>query len=159
MQGVAVFDDRARHIWVSCEHPELTGQVVGTPIWEFVHPGHLAMLHEVLCRAMFDGEAVQYTVVAGPSGDMREFDCELRPLKTCAFVVIFRGRNAVRLTPREREILLALCNDEKQDATGRRLGISPKTVESFRVKLREKASSRGNSGVVRWAIRNGIIDA
>ncbi len=62
------------------------------------------------------------------------------------------------LTARQREILrlIALGRNTKQIAY--ELGVSNKTVESHRSQLMERLDIRDVASLVRYAIRNGIID-
>ncbi len=64
-----------------------------------------------------------------------------------------------RLTQREREVLqlVAEGNTNRQIAT--KLGISVKTVEKHRFNLMEKLNIRDVTGLVRFALANGIITA
>lgn len=70
-----------------------------------------------------------------------------------------RLASAPELTPRERQVLVALCRDETIKQTARRLRISVKTVESFRLILRKKIGARSSAGLIVWAVANGIVDA
>jgi DNA-binding NarL/FixJ family response regulator len=62
-----------------------------------------------------------------------------------------------QLTPRQREVLqlIALGSGTKQIA--RKLGISPKTVETHRAQLMETLGIHDVAGLVRYAIRKGLI--
>ncbi len=64
-----------------------------------------------------------------------------------------------RLTPREREIvqLLAEAKTSKQVAT--RLGVSVNTVDAHRANVMRKLNLRSVAELVRYAVRNQIIDA
>lgn len=159
MHGVAIVDEQLRFAWLSWEHPELAGQVVGKPLWHFVPDEQQTIVQAALCLTLHDGGPTKYTVVGGPPNDLRKYDCEIRKLESPVFLVQYRERVPIRLTDRERDVLLALCNDEPPKVTAKRLGISIKTVESFRGILRRKTGARGNSGLVRWAIRAGMVEA
>jgi DNA-binding CsgD family transcriptional regulator len=56
------------------------------------------------------------------------------------------------LTPREREILVLVVDGLPNKAIGRRLGISPRTVEIHRANLMEKMGARSLAMLVRRAI-------
>ena len=62
------------------------------------------------------------------------------------------------LSPREREIvqLIAEANSSKEVAG--QLGVSVKTVEAHRSNIMRKLNFHSVSEVVRYAIRNEIID-
>ena len=61
------------------------------------------------------------------------------------------------LTPREREILQLVTEGYSNIAIGERLGISPKTVEVHRAHLADKLDIHDLPGLVKYAIRKGII--
>lgn len=61
------------------------------------------------------------------------------------------------LTPREREILQLVTEGYGNIAIGERLGISPKTVEVHRAHITDKLDIHDLPGLVKYAIRKGII--
>jgi DNA-binding NarL/FixJ family response regulator len=67
------------------------------------------------------------------------------------------GRPVVALSPREREVirLIALGNSSKEIA--RLLGISPRTVDTYRNRLMEKLGLRSVADVVRYAVQAGMV--
>lgn len=62
------------------------------------------------------------------------------------------------LTRREIEILKLLADDLSSKEIGQKLGISSKTVEFHRTHMRKKLGVSGLIGLVRYAIRAGIIE-
>jgi len=72
------------------------------------------------------------------------------------------GENPLgRLTDRERVVLRLTAEGNSSAATARFLGLSPKTVESYRSRIMRKLEVRDITGLVKFAIRNGIasVDA
>jgi two-component system, NarL family, response regulator DevR len=63
-----------------------------------------------------------------------------------------------RLSPREREILLLLADGLTMQQIGRRLGISPRTVESHVSKLYRKLAVRTRVQAIARAAALGLID-
>lgn len=63
------------------------------------------------------------------------------------------------LTPREREILQLIAEGKSSKEVADTLGISVKTAETHRVNLMRKLNLRSVSEVVRYAIRNKIVEA
>jgi DNA-binding NarL/FixJ family response regulator len=61
------------------------------------------------------------------------------------------------LTPREREVLALLAEGYTNKQVASRLGISAKTAETHRARIRSKLQLRSVSELVRYAIRNRII--
>lgn len=64
-----------------------------------------------------------------------------------------------RLTPREREIVQLLGEGRRSKEAASTLGISVRTVETHRAAIMRKLELRTVSDLVRYAIRNGIVEA
>lgn len=62
-----------------------------------------------------------------------------------------------RLTPRQREILQLIAEGWSTKEMAARLGISVKTVESHRMQLMERLQIHDVAGLVRYAIRVGLV--
>jgi DNA-binding NarL/FixJ family response regulator len=63
------------------------------------------------------------------------------------------------LSAREREVLRLLAAGLRAWEAAERLGIKPKTVETHRASLLRKLRLRGLGELVRYAIRNGFVEA
>lgn len=68
------------------------------------------------------------------------------------------GRVSVRLTPRQREILQLVAEGNSTKQIAKKLGISVKTVEAHRGSLMNTLDVHNIAGLVRFAIRDGLID-
>jgi DNA-binding NarL/FixJ family response regulator len=64
----------------------------------------------------------------------------------------------ISITTRQREILQCIAEGLTGKETGRRLGISPKTVEGHRAQLMQRLHIYDVPGLVRYAIRIGLIE-
>jgi DNA-binding NarL/FixJ family response regulator len=64
-----------------------------------------------------------------------------------------------RLTPREREVLQLLAEGKSNKEIGTLLSISTKTAETHRARLMSKLHVHSIADLVRYAIRNRIVDA
>jgi two-component system, NarL family, invasion response regulator UvrY len=62
------------------------------------------------------------------------------------------------LSPRERQILVMVCRGATSAAIAEVLHLSPKTVETYRSRLMTKLGLSDVPALVRWAIREGMID-
>lgn len=67
-------------------------------------------------------------------------------------------RENAGLTPREREIVQLIAEGKSTKELADALGISPKTAETHRTNLMRKLNLRSVSEVVRYAIRNKLIE-
>lgn len=66
---------------------------------------------------------------------------------------------AGRLTPREREILQLIAEGHTSKEVAARLGITVKTVEAHRANIMNKLDLHSASQLVRYAVRNNIVQA
>ena len=62
-----------------------------------------------------------------------------------------------RLTPRQREILTLIAEGQTTKTIAQALNISTKTVESHRSQLTERLDIHDVAGLVRFAIRTGLV--
>lgn len=60
-----------------------------------------------------------------------------------------------RLTPRESEVLDVIATGASNKEVGRRLGISPRTVEVHRARIMEKLGARNSADLVRIVLSEG----
>lgn len=65
--------------------------------------------------------------------------------------------DAEGLSEREREVLRLLAEGKRTAVIAERLGISPKTVETYRARLQQKLGISDLSGLVRFAVRAGLV--
>jgi DNA-binding NarL/FixJ family response regulator len=69
------------------------------------------------------------------------------------------GGSHAAVTPREREIIQLLAEGRSNKETASHLGVSVKTVEAHRANIMRKLRLNSVSDLVRYAIRNKIIQA
>jgi two-component system response regulator NreC len=62
------------------------------------------------------------------------------------------------LTPRERQVLQLVAEGKTTKEVATLLGLSSKTAESYRARIMEKLGIHQTAGLVRYAIRHGLID-
>jgi len=63
-----------------------------------------------------------------------------------------------RLTRREQQILKLIAEDFTNKEIGLSLGLSYKTVEFHRMRIRERLRVKGIAGMIRYAIRTGLVE-
>ena len=64
-----------------------------------------------------------------------------------------------KLTDREREVLALTVEGFSSTEIGKKLFISPKTVDTYRARIMEKLGLHHRSELVRFALRNGLLKA
>jgi DNA-binding NarL/FixJ family response regulator len=101
-------------------------------------------VHELVdaIRAVLGGEAV-----ATGSRTAPESDSGTRSARV----------DADELSDRERDVLRMLAEGKRTAAIAETLGISHKTVETYRARLQQKLGIADLSGLVRFAIRAGLV--
>jgi DNA-binding NarL/FixJ family response regulator len=62
------------------------------------------------------------------------------------------------LTPRERQVLQLVAEGKTTKEIAVELGLTTKTAESYRAKIMEKLDIHDTAGLVRYAIRQGLIE-
>jgi DNA-binding CsgD family transcriptional regulator len=63
------------------------------------------------------------------------------------------------VTPREREIIQLIAEGKSNKETAAALGVSTKTVEAHRANVMRKLRLQSISDLVRYAIRNKLVEA
>lgn len=61
------------------------------------------------------------------------------------------------LSPRENEILCLVVEGKTSAEIGRRLSLSPKTIESYRSRMMQKLGISDLTELIKFAIKNGLI--
>jgi DNA-binding NarL/FixJ family response regulator len=69
------------------------------------------------------------------------------------------GKNGSRLTTRQSQILQLLVDGKSSRAVGAALNITVKTAETHRANIMRRLDCHSVSDLVRYAVRNHIIDA
>jgi len=62
------------------------------------------------------------------------------------------------LSPREREVLVAVARGHTNHEIGEQLGISPKTVATYRSRLSDKLDFSSRAEMVQYALDAGLLD-
>lgn len=67
------------------------------------------------------------------------------------------GPSPEMLTPRQREILVLIAEGASTKQIARQLDLSPKTVETHRAQLMERLGIHDMAGLIRFAVRTGLV--
>lgn len=68
-----------------------------------------------------------------------------------------QGKTAGLLSNREREVIKLIAQGRSSKEIGRIMGISPRTVDTYRKRLMDKLDLRTLADVVRYAVRTGMV--
>ena len=153
--------------------PELNGLEAARQIKRKLPEVEVVMLtaheNEDLVHQVFDvgarsyivkTEAVQYLVPAIRSAAEHKpfFTSSVSKVVFARYLDRGRGEDS-RLTGRERELVQLLAEGSSNKEAASRLGISVKTIETHRATIMRKLGLKSVSDLVRYAIRNKIIEA
>lgn len=134
----------------------------------------------VLALSMLDDEdSVIRMIRNGAKGYVLK-DCEPDELKEAIYSILHKGfyhsemvsgklvhainhqsnkdkDSPARLTEKETEFLKWICTELSYKEIADKMGISPRTVDSYRDNLQEKLECKGRIGLVLWAIKNDVV--
>ncbi len=137
---------------------ELDAQNYPAPIFIITGDGDVGCAVEAVKSGAFD-----YLV--------KPFDARSIVIRVAGAISAFRKRSAypngdngwrtefpgqALLTPREREVLAQIAAGASNKEAGRRLGISPRTIEVHRARVMEKIGARNAADLVRIVLSSGI---
>ena len=69
-----------------------------------------------------------------------------------------KKKNGINLSKREHEVLQLICEGFTNSEIAEKLFLSTRTVEGYRYKLCDKVGVKNTAGLVRYAIKNGLVD-
>jgi DNA-binding NarL/FixJ family response regulator len=104
-----------------------------------------------------DAAATLVDAVQSAAEHVRYLSPRLRSTRAPALRRTASAPPACRLTPREREIVQLLAEGKHNPSIADALGISLKTVENHRFNVMQKLSVNSIVELVRWAVRNRIV--
>ena len=77
--------------------------------------------------------------------------------RTTAVVTADEADSLEKLTPRQREVLQLVAEGHTTKQIAKRLGVSVKTVETYRSQLMDALDIHDIAGLTRYAIRKGLV--
>ena len=91
-----------------------------------------------------------HAVVAGGSFVTPSIQEKLRKLQS-------QGKTAALLSKREREVIKLIAQGQNSKEIGQIMGISPRTVDTYRKRLMDKLDLHTLADLVRYAVRTGMV--
>jgi len=125
---------------------------------------------EEIVRHVFKAGARAYLLKAEATGHLvpalemlckhrTYFSSKVSEMIFCGYLQGGIGIEDSTLTPRERETVQLIAEGKSNKEVAGLLGISVKTVETHRAGIMRKLRLQSSAGLVRYAIRNGIVQA
>lgn len=157
MQYFTAFDSTGIIVWQSHTAREYSRtEMVGTHAWKWVHPNEVERCKRTLATAIVTRHRESFVHVG--TRDRQTYEVAYVPLPTSATVMAeVKAVSTHTLTDREVQVLEAIFNDETPQQLSKRLGLSISTIESYRASLKRKLDAKGTAGIVRAAIRMGLL--
>ena len=140
---------------------ELNAQYYPAPIFIISGDGDVACAVEAVKRGAFDYLIKPFdtrAIVTRVGSAIAGFAKRNTPIKgTNGMAFEFHGH--ALLTPREREVLAQVAGGASNKEAGRRLGISPRTIEVHRARIMQKIGARNAADLVRIVLGGGNSSA
>ncbi len=140
---------------------ELNAQHYPAPIFIISGDGDIACAVEVVKSGAFDYILKPFdsrAIVARVGGAIAGF-AKRKSHTNGTNGATFEFPGQTRLTPREREVLAQIAAGASNKEAGRRLGISPRTIEVHRARIMEKIGARNAADLVRIVLSGGPAHA
>ena len=155
---VAVINLFGTILWVSSVKPGIDrAKVIGSKCWEWQRtPSDCIAVRQAFAMSTIQNGELSIVVSGGT--ESRWYNHRLTFERVTDIVVCsWHDMPEQSLTTREREVLLAICNDLSPHEICERLGIKSNTFDTYRSILRRKLGVQGTAGMVRWAIIHGLF--
>ncbi|MCA9592873.1 MAG: response regulator transcription factor [Myxococcales bacterium] len=109
-------------------------------------------------RAVVAAGAKGYLIKAGVGSDLIEGIRQVARGKSFVRVSARAVKEEPQLSGREREVLILVARGHTNRAIAERLGVKPKTVETYRARLQDKLGVSGRAEIFAYAEREGLLD-
>jgi FixJ family two-component response regulator len=135
---------------------ELNAQHYGAPIFIISGQGDIPMAVDAIKNGALDFIEKPFdadTVVARVREAVEAWRRRATSESSDILSLQFPGHQS--LTPREREVLAQIAGGASNKEAGRRLGISPRTIEVHRARIMEKLGAKNAADLVRIVLSEG----
>ena len=152
-------DEHGTVVWMS-HNDELhtPDQIVGKKLWDLVPAEEREQVRDLLALAIFDDGQDERVFTSGFAGGRPQYRVRMQRAEKATVVTTVQRMLPLTITAREKEILRLIADDVKPQQIGKKLRLSPNTVDSYRRNLKQKLGVKGTAGLVRWAIRAGLVN-
>ena len=150
-------DEHGTVLWLSHgDDLHEPGQIVGKKIWDLVPEDERSEVRDLLANVIFDDGKGERLFTSRFVDARPQYCVRMQRVSQVSVVTLVQRVLPPTVTAREKEILRLIASDVKPQQIGKKLRLSPNTVDSYRRNLKRKLGVTGTAGLVRWAIRAGL---
>jgi DNA-binding CsgD family transcriptional regulator len=142
-------------VWTSHSPGPPIADVIGTKIWKWAPHGELNRWREFLSAAILDGHSGPHLTRYAED----KYVVETTRVSNVAVVARWKPHCPAILSAQETRVLRLICDDLRSSQIAEQLGVTVNTVETYRARLKAKVGVDGTAGLVRWAVRVGLVSA
>jgi DNA-binding CsgD family transcriptional regulator len=152
-------DEHGTVHWIShTDEMHSADQIVGKKLWDLVPADERDQVRDLLAQAVFDDQQEERVFSSRFVNGRPQYRVWMQRAPQVTVVTRVQRMLPPTITAREKEILRLIANDVKPQQIGKRLRLSPNTVDSYRRNLKQKLGVTGTAGLVRWAVRTGLVN-
>jgi DNA-binding CsgD family transcriptional regulator len=140
-------------LWMSATPGPPIEKVIGTKLWQWADLRERNDWRRYIAEAVLDGHSGPHTTLY----DGRKYHCSFRRINERLIVNTWGLLLPTELSERERAVLTLIAQDVKPQQIAKKLRLSLSTVETYRARLKEKLKVQGTAGLIRWAVRVGLV--
>jgi DNA-binding CsgD family transcriptional regulator len=151
-------DEHGTVLWMS-HGDELhdPAQIIGRKIWDLVPDEQRGEVRDLLADAIFDEGKGERIFTSRFVEGRPQYRVRMQRAKEVVIVTCVQRVLPPTVTAREKEILRMIASDVKPQQIGKKLRLSPNTIDSYRRNLKRKLGVEGTAGLIRWALRAGLV--
>lgn len=137
-----------------------TVEIVGTQCTDWMPDGAVDEWASRCGQTMLTGKTSEFRIDMGRKRDRRPFDVVVKRIdkRGARLVAQAQAVPSDELTARELEIAQMLCEDLGNKAIAKALSLAENTIQTHTRNIFRKVGVSGVAGLVRYALRNGIIE-
>lgn len=140
-------------LWMSHSPGPPIDEVIGTKLWKWADDKRRPEWRRYIAEAVLDGHSGPHIT----EFDGKKYHCSFRRLSNSLIVNTWGLYFPIELSEREAEVLTLIAKDHKPQEIAKKLRLSLHTVETYRARLKSKLKVPGTAGLIRWAIRVGLV--
>lgn len=153
-----LMDEHGTVLWMS-HGDELhdPNQIVGRKVWDLVPEEERSEVRNLLADAIFDDSKGERIFTSRFVEGRPQYRVHMQRAKDVVIATRVQRVLPPTVTAREKEILRMIASDVKPQQIGKKLRLSPNTIDSYRRNLKRKLGVDGTAGLIRWALRAGLV--